>query len=130
MSETDDDLAQARAWLAMDPKEHANRMAEMAKRSAQRKEAIAYADANSTTEPVCLLTFCSKCDDSINDYNRSPIYGVCTVCLRGSVMVPAPVVSYGWKYWLACFAAGIALGAGAWFLPRLIGWLIYSLAGG
>ena len=123
-SEHDDDLSQARAWLLADPKEAANRHAEMAKRNAQRKAAIAYADANSIIEPVCLLTFCSKCEDSINDYNRSPIYGLCTVCLRDTVKPePKPSALPLWFYPTIILAAVLFGGAVGWILPRVAFWI-------
>ena len=133
-NEHDDDLSQARAWLAMDPREHANRVAEMTKR---RNAARAYGpdksdfqkhlergDMGSMVEPICLLTFCSKCDDSINDYNRSPIYGICTVCLRDTVKPePKPTALPSWFYPTIILAAVLFGGAVGWILPR-IAWAV------
>ena len=61
-SEYDDDMQQARAWLAMDPKEAANRTAELSKR--QRQAAKAYGDAAAgALEPVAFVAcHCIGCE--------------------------------------------------------------------
>ena len=143
-NEHDDDLAQAKAWLSMDPKEHANRVAEMAKRSAQRHAALAYGDSGSPTEPVTFapLPECVGCDDPLTHDNRSGIRGLCLTCLtinnahaakfqsdhKAKVIAKA---DKSFPYLVMMVAiAGTALGLAAWYGPRAIGWIIFRLAGG
>lgn len=121
MSINDDDLSQARAWLMMDQREHANRMAEMSKR---RKAALAYSH-----EPVSFapLPECRACDDPLSADNRSPIHGTCINCLPTQLekpVIPLPPVRLPLWFYPALFAVAFFAGLG---VAQALGWVAWAI---
>lgn len=81
MNPEDDHMRRTQLYLRLDPDELANVTAEIAKRSAQRRAAMAYADENSQLHPVTFApNECIRCQDPIMTANTSPDKNVCLWC--------------------------------------------------
>ncbi len=149
----DRELNDLRKYLATeDDRERANRQSEIAKRIVQRNAARAYGpdksdfqksiergDMGSPVEPVAFITTeCEHCGDPLYDTNRSGIIGTCITCLtqrnaKAATLRQAQSSAKSTKsfpYWVGMVAvAGVMLGAGAWWLPRLVGKFLFWLGG-
>lgn len=120
-----DDLDQARMWLQMDPREHANRVAELAKR--QRKAALLYGDACAGhTEPVTFVAVdCISCGIGLTRQNHA-IHRICIRCKEESDAILSAARSARDRHQRK-LAAGTA---GAWTILAAIVTAIAVAAGG
>ncbi len=78
-TEYDDDMQQARAWLAMDPKEAANRQAELSRRQRQAAKAYGDAAAGQVDAVVFAPANCTRCQSVLTTQTHAGMM-ICVAC--------------------------------------------------
>lgn len=116
-----------------------------ATRALMRRRAFKRAHDAAELEPITFAPVmeCRSCQDPLYESNRSCVPGTCQECLEQSIALRSQQIAEAQRaaatakstksfpYWVGMVAVtGVVLGAGAWYLPRLVGWLIFRLAGG